>query len=231
MLGQAIAKGFIEKGISVLGLSRTNNKNALLEGSEKYKHIACDLSMSQHKIRLILDKLSESRPSAIVYAHRYRSENKNYSLSEHIHVECLMPLFIAEHLSTCSSLSSIIFLTSIASKFVCAEQSYGYHFAKSCIDSMVRKMAFEMAGKKISVNGISLGYVKQPAKEKRTIKYYEMDKIVVPRGGAPTVEEISEVIQSMYSLPPAVVTGQIIGADAGASLLSQPSLANRLFNS
>lgn len=123
---------------------------------------------------------------------------------------------------------AIVVVSSLASDLVVADQSLGYHVAKAALNAMVRYYAVKLASAGIRVNAVTPGQVLKPEAEPYFRDHpsaYEARVRHAPLRRMATAQEIADVITYLCSDQASFITGQVVVADGGMSLVFQGSLA------
>jgi NAD(P)-dependent dehydrogenase (short-subunit alcohol dehydrogenase family) len=121
---------------------------------------------------------------------------------------------------------SIVVVSSLASDLVVADQPIGYHAAKAALGAMVRYYAVTLAPD-IRVNALTPGQVLKEEAEayfRENPEVYEKRVRHTPLRRMGTAAELAGLIQFLCSDEAAFVTGQVLVADGGMSLVFQGSL-------
>jgi NAD(P)-dependent dehydrogenase (short-subunit alcohol dehydrogenase family) len=123
--------------------------------------------------------------------------------------------------------TSIVMTSSLAGEMVVGDQSLGYHVAKAALNQMVRYYAVTLAARGIRVNGLVPGQIlKEEAEQyfRENPSDYEKRVLSTPLRRMGTAQEMADVVMFLCSPSAAFITGQLIVADGGLSLLWQGAL-------
>jgi len=129
------------------------------------------------------------------------------------------------HLSRSARGGRLIFITSVAGVETIVPGRIAYGVCKSALESFVRGAALELAGERITVNGIAPGMIAS-ARPLAAMGQAAIDAIGAksPAGRAGTPEEIAHVALFLASPASAFITGHSVVIDGGATLsTSDPS--------
>ena len=123
--------------------------------------------------------------------------------------------------------TSIVFVSSIADRYVAPEQSAGYHVAKAGLSQLARFYALQLGPAGIRVNMVSPCVVAKDAAG----AFYEKNawlvdryKRFVPLGRMGRSQDIVNAIMFLASEQAAYITGQNLVVDGGLTLRSHESL-------
>jgi len=218
LLGKDIIECFELNGEPTLSISRSQACGNWMKG---------DLSSINDLISSLKNK-DLTRITKIIFCQRYRpKDGRKYELIEDLETMVSGPLRLLELADVIfPRLRSVIFISSPAASYVAEEQPIGYHITRSAIESMVRYTAVMLSSRDIAVNAIRLGYVKMNIVSNNKVRCSDTDQIVIPRGFAPSSDEIARAIYTMTQIDTSVMTGQIFAFDAGLGLRTHASLAD-----
>jgi len=124
--------------------------------------------------------------------------------------------------------NSIVIVSSLVSTFVAGNQPISYHLTRAALDQMVRYYAVFLGKSGIRVNGVASCTILKEENKKFMLKdknRLKIQKRITPLGRVGTAKEVCSVIKFLMSSDASFVTGQIIVADGGVSLLWQESVA------
>ena len=225
-IGEAAISKAGERKEKILKIVRSESNNK----DEYVREIKADLINGGESVIDRIDQKERDQVSRIIFCHRYRPPRDGmYKLEDEIRVQITSPYeIIQKAYKEFDKLRSVICISSIASTQVALEQNVGYHIVRGGLESMIRKAAVECASRDIAINAIRVGYVKGEKKTRRDPEFFNTDEHVVPRGYAPTPNEIGAAIDTISSLPTSLITGQTINLDAGMSLLTRSSLGEKI---
>jgi len=180
-----------------------------------------DLSDTLRCISNLEHKLNQEKVDGIIFAHRYRDHQKNFTIQFVTEVET--PFELVKLYCNYSGFQngSVVFLSSPAASSIVSDQDFIYHACKAAISQLVKFAAinFRATGKR--VNGISPGgfIIKD-----RSTKFYEAnDKITglinnfVPLGRMGQVDDIASVVKFLCGEEASYINGQIVTVDGGYS--------------
>jgi dehydrogenase/reductase SDR family member 4 len=206
---------------------------ALAEGNGCSEIHECNLEDSAKSIDLAQNIDTQvGGLSAVVFAHRYRSEIlaplKQYSVEVYTPYEILEALAVRVREKECA----VVLVTSPGAHLVLADQNFQYHASKAALSQLVRFGSVRFASRNIRVNGLSPGsfifkqraagfYTKNPQIVDRANK-------LIPLSRMGTVDEIASVAIFLLSSQSSYMNGQILEADGGLSGIDPASLSKEI---
>lgn len=187
----------------------------------------------------IINSNSISKIDVILFAHRYKSENKDNSKLKFgdfkvLENEVSTTISIIESVLINDLMApggKIILFGSTNDSFVSQQDLY-YHITKSCTKIMVKWLADRLMPYGISVNGVSMGLVTD-AKGSDTSGMESIYKVAhyLNINQRPTLfEEVSEFVYSITNLSSNQLTGETILMDGGFTLSDGYYMFTRKFN-
>jgi NAD(P)-dependent dehydrogenase (short-subunit alcohol dehydrogenase family) len=129
--------------------------------------------------------------------------------------------------------NSIVIISSLASRFVFAEQPVSYHVAKAGMSQMVRYYAVSLAPLGIRVNAVSPGTIDRQSPQPLSPQQraaHDLYQALTPLGRTCTAGDVANVVEFLCSPQAALITGQDILVDGGLSLIGHAALARRAAN-
>jgi 3-oxoacyl-[acyl-carrier protein] reductase len=111
----------------------------------------------------------------------------------------------------------IINVSSVAAEHVNAGQC-NYSASKGAVNSFTRALAVEVAGRNVTVNAVSPGFIETDMSESVRNKAGDIIKKMIPAKRLGKPDDIASVVVFLASPASAYVTGQIITIDGGLSL-------------
>lgn len=225
-IGREVAASFLRSGADVTILSRTVPTH--LDGAV---HIEVDLS-DLDGVSEVAAALAGDRPPFhnLVFLQRMRGEADDDLLRRELTVSVEATNLLIEALTAnrpADHAGAIVIVSSLAADLVAADQPLSYHVAKAALNAMVRYYAVRLAKDRIRVNGVTPGTVLRdearahfrdnPAEYERRIRY-------TPLGRMARADEIADVISYLCSDRASFITGQVVVADGGMSLMFQGTL-------
>ena len=225
-IGREVAASFLRADFDVTILSRT--APAGLDGAV---HIEVDLS-DLDAVREVAATLVDGRPPfrCLVFLQRMRGEVDSDALRQELTVSVEATNLLIESLTAnrpTNHPGAIVIVGSLAADLVAADQPLSYHVAKAALNAMVRYYAVQLAQHGIRVNGVTPGNVlreearpyfrENPAEYERRIRH-------TPLGRMARADEIADVISYLCSDHASFITGQVVVADGGLSLMFQGTL-------
>ena len=123
--------------------------------------------------------------------------------------------------------NSIVFVSSIADKYIAPEQSLGYHLGKAGFAQLTRYYAMELGQMNVRVNAVSPCVVlKKEAKGFYNDNQWLVDRFkeYIPLGRMGCAEDIVDAIIFLSSEKSSYITGQNIVVDGGLTLRSHESI-------
>ena len=126
---------------------------------------------------------------------------------------------------------AIVVVSSIASRYIAAEQPVSYHVAKAAMSQMVRYYAVSLGRKGLRINAICPGTTVKEESKAFYASHPEIEALfrdIVPLGRMGTSEDVAELAAFLISGRAAFLTGQDIVLDGGVSLQSHESMGRRV---
>jgi 3-oxoacyl-[acyl-carrier protein] reductase len=111
----------------------------------------------------------------------------------------------------------IINISSVAADFVNKGQC-NYAASKGAVNSFTRALAMELAGRGVTVNAVSPGFIETDMSEAVRNKAGDMIQKIIPMKRLGKPEDVAAVVLFLTSAAASYVTGQIITVDGGLSL-------------
>jgi NAD(P)-dependent dehydrogenase (short-subunit alcohol dehydrogenase family) len=225
-IGRELAATFLREGADVTILSRT--APAGLDGAV---HVEVDLS-DLDGVSAVATALVGGRPPFrnLVFLQRMRGEADGDPMRRELTVSVEATKLLIDSLTAnrpADHPGAIVIVSSLAADLVAADQPLSYHVAKAGLNAMVRYYAVQLAQNGIRVNGVTPGTVlreearayfrENPAEYERRIRY-------TPLGRMGRADEIADVISYLCSDRASFITGQVVVADGGMSLMFQGTL-------
>lgn len=219
-LGKAIYLDLKKKNKNVLVISRSINNLK--------DHIYLDLKDKSSFSETLKKKINKNyKVKSIIFCQRYRGDD--------VYGHFEVGLFSATRLINAiekklTQKSSIIFINSIASKFIGSEQGLGYHLSKAALENLVKYYSVKFGKKNIRFNSISPGVIIKPeSKEffKKSKKYKIMAKEIIPLKRLCKTDDILNLCNFLCSDKSSYITGQNIFLDGGLSILDQETVARK----
>ncbi len=219
-LGKAIYLNFKKQNKNVLVISRSINNLK--------DHIYLDLKDKSSFSETLKQKINKNyKVRSIIFCQRYRGDD--------VYGHFEVGLFSATRLINAiekklTKKSSIIFINSIASKFIGSEQGLGYHLSKAALENLVKYYSVKFGKKNIRFNSISPGVIIKPeSKEffKKSKKYKIMAKEIIPLKRLCKTDDILNLCNFLCSDKSSYITGQNIFLDGGLSILDQETVARK----
>lgn len=219
-LGRAIYLNFKKIKKKVLVISRTNKKLS--------DHISLDLTDKKSFERIIESKIKKNfKVKNIIFCQRYRGNE----IDGHFEVGLFSAIRLIDILENqLTANSSILFINSIASKFIGSEQGLGYHLSKAALENLVKYYSVKFGNKNVRFNSISPGViVKSESKKffKTSKKYRIMAREIIPLKRLCKTEDILNLCNFLCSDKSSYITGQNIFLDGGLSVLDQETVARK----
>lgn len=219
-----LAASLASAGSQVTVLSRSAPEE--LDGVE---HIAVDLADAA-SLDAAADALVSERPPfrSLVFLQRVRAPDDAWADELTVSVEATKVLIESLTADRPAGLpGAIVLVGSLAADLVAPGEPLGYHVAKASLNAMVRYYAVALGPKGIRVNGVTPGIVlraeatdffrENPAEYERRVRN-------TPLGRMAHAQEIADVIGYLCGERASFVTGQVVVADGGLSLIFQGSL-------
>jgi len=218
-IGSIITEELRDRGDRVITVSRRklNDKD----------HISVDLS-SKKQISKIAGKVGSKTINNLIFSHRYRGKSwqKEFQISlDTVHnvIELLKNHLGYE--------SSIIIISSNASRFILEEQSLAYHATRAALENLTRYYAVDLGTRGIRCNCIIPTTVIKPENKDfftsdNPVKQLIEDITPLKRMGDAT--DVAHLVQFLCSDKASFITGQSIFVDGGLSMVGHESIARRL---
>lgn len=229
-IGREVVRHFVRAGhrVSVLGRWASEEKGVS-------SHVV-DLADKEAVLAALAKAVKQNgRLTNLVFLQRFRGEGDAWQgeldvslTATKVIVERLAGEFVRQKKT---ALSSIVIVSSNASRLVAGEQSVGYHAAKAALRQMARYYACSLAPRGIRVNCVTPGIVlKEEAREfyRKNEPLHALYRRITPLGRMGAPRDIADAIGFLCGPGAAFITGQEIVVDGGLSLLWQASLGNEL---
>ena len=207
--------------------------------SDKYSFIKCDLSNPKEasdlfSAHIISQNLNLQQPTCLIFLARSRELDKKNNLEEYQRIMkiCLdSAVFISnKFVEITSKCSSIIYLSSLSSKFV-SDESLSYQISKSGLNTLSSYIAVNN-NKNIRTCSILLGLIVQDRNIKRYESkdnhiYREKCEKYQPNNIVGTTNDVVNCILSIMYYMPDYFNGQEIILDGAASKVDHFKLASK----
>lgn len=169
------------------------------------------------------------RPNYVVFAQRYRGSEEE-SWAGEMDLMLSVPRDILRWLGGCFAARGdrgVVFVSSVAGRFVIPEQDDAYHTTRAALGGMMRWQAVQLAAKGVRVNMVLPGaFIREiPGGKKFTHPAASAYGDFVPLGRMATALDVARVVRFLCSGDAGFVTGQEIVVDGGVSILGQEALA------
>lgn len=218
-IGRVIKSVLCERGDQVYTLSRRRINNAY--------HISVDMS-SKEKMVEITKRLDGKNVNNLIFCHRYRGSSlkKEFLVSlnaVHHVIESLKNKFTSE--------TSIVIISSKASRFIFDEQSFAYHSSRAALENLTKYYAVHLGVQGVRCNCVLPGTIIKPENEdffNRNMKVTQLIKDITPLGRMGQAVDIAYLVEYLCSEKASFITGQSIFVDGGLSIVGQESIARRL---
>ena len=216
-IGLVISNTLKKRGDKVISISRSelNNKN----------HISVDISTIEG-LQVIKKKFKNKKINNLIFSHRYRGLD---SLEEFkVMVEStnnIIKIFEDKFLKN----SSIVVLSSIATRTIIHDQNANYHYTRGALDTLVKYYACTLGKKKIRINCIQPTKILKPENKNFYSKKNNLDRKLVekitPLKRMGDAQDIADLVDFLTFDKSTFITGVIIPVDGGLSLVSQEQIA------
>ena len=179
---------------------------------------------------------SQGPLSGAVLLQRYRGGGDDWAGEIATSVTATRELieWAGEHFEDRGRGKAIVVVSSVASRFIAAEQPVSYHVAKAALSQMVRYYAVSLGRMGIRINAICPGTVVKEESRAFYAAHPEIEALfrdIVPLGRMGTSEDVAELAAFLVSGRAAFLTGQNIVLDGGVSLQSHESMGRYLADS
>ena len=209
-IGLGIFNALKSQGENVITISRGK-----MTESEYHLQLSISDEALVEKLEFNINRLGFSGINCLIFAQRYRGLKalEDYELS------ILSPQIIINSLiKKFNDDSSIVFLTSNATKFITKTQPDFYHINKSALLGLVKFNALNLGPLGVRVNSISFGKInKYPSKNSQSFVNL---KNIIPLKKIPTILDIADLVVFLSGKKSKLITGQNIAIDGGLSLVS-----------
>jgi NAD(P)-dependent dehydrogenase (short-subunit alcohol dehydrogenase family) len=239
-IGEGIIRALNENGYSTIDLSRSTEEDTEKNGNWYFQ---CDIT-DENQLKKSAEKLGEKEivlsglvhnagvPGNSVGLPFTNIDIEDFDLCFNVHnkgffllLKHFLPFFSPDG-------ASVVAMSSIAA-VKNGESILPYAASKAALNTMIECFARELAPKKIRVNGVAPGFVWSPLWEKLAHNYMKnmntemtpenfFEKVVEKRTlfhKPQTAREIAEQVWFLISPQSSAMTGKILYADGGASIL------------
>lgn len=232
-LGKAFCTAMSATPCRITVIARSVPASAV--STENHRYIAADVTVAASLKAALEQAVAQGgKIHQVAFFQQDRAKDNSWSrklactlTATHTAMEILQDHFAPE------GDKAVVFLTSIASRFVADEQDVGYHAAKTGLLGLGRYYAFKLGAHGVRVNCVTPGTVlKEEAKEfyLKNPELRELLQQTIPLRRMGTAAEVTAAIKFLLSPEASFITGQELVVDGGAGLQSQESLARALAN-
>jgi len=222
-IGKVISKTLSKRGDQVFTASRAKiNRNS---------HLSINLNSKKGIIKSKINKFFKKEKfkiNNIIFCQKYRGDDINTNLN----VMLTSISFVIETLNRqMSNGSSIVILSSIATKTIVDEQPLAYHAAKGAVEQMAKFYAVNLGNKGIRCNCVL------PTRiiKKENYKFYnkknntisKIIKKITPLNRMGNAQDVANLVDFLTSDKSSFITGCTIPIDGGAHLQSQELIAKK----
>ncbi len=224
-IGRVLARSLVAAGNAVTVLARSAP-----QGVDSVAHIGVDLA-ARDEVERAVARLKTDFPTfdQLIFLQRLRDGEDPDAWRREIAISVDATKQIIEGLvdgRPAGKPGSIVVVSSLSSNLVVRDQAVGYHAVKAALNSMVRYYAVALAPD-IRVNALTPGHVLKEEAEAYFREHpdvYEARVRYTPLRRMGRAQEFAELIEFLCSDAAAYITGQVIVADGGLSLIFQGSL-------
>ncbi len=228
-LGKVLAKQLIDEGhhVSILARKKPQDTKDILQNA---LYVEADL-LKEDTVFSALEYVLQKRKiiNNLVFLQRYKEQDDRWNGDLEVGLNATRKIieYLKNHFVKTTPYSSIIMVSSIASKFANDSQPLSYSVTKAGLDLMMIYYAAQLGPKGIRVNSVSpITFIKP---ESQT--YYENNQKInslyqkmVPLGRMCNATDVANVVRFLCSEQSAFVSGQNIIIDGGLSTISHENL-------
>jgi NAD(P)-dependent dehydrogenase (short-subunit alcohol dehydrogenase family) len=216
-IGLVISNTLKKRGDKVINISRSklNNNN----------HISADVSTIEG-LALIKKKFKNKKINNLIFSQRYRGSDSAEEFKVMVEsTNSIIKIFKDKFLKN----SSIVVLSSIATRTIIHDQNANYHYTRGALDTLVKYYACTLGKNKIRVNCIQPTKILKPENKNFFSKKNNFDRKLIekitPLSRMGNAQDIANLVDFLTFDKSTFITGVIIPVDGGLSLVSQEKIA------
>lgn len=228
-IGRVLADFWAAAGSRVSVIGRTSPSGGATSAADSPLR-AFPVDITQHEaLKKTLDDIVATAGvvSQLVLMQRFRGAG--CTLTGELETSLVASQRIIEHLEPqFTDAASIVVVSSVASRFIAAEQPLGYHVVKAALEQMVRYHAVRLAPRGIRCNAVAPNLIEKTETADHYRKHPELKwhyESVIPLGRVGTPLDVVHAIDFLCDERSSYITGQTLVLDGGLTLRLQHSLS------
>ena len=227
MSGHALIVG-ASKGIGAETAKLGRLKGWKISALSRSGELKADLEKPAQALQAVKKAVAQHGPlDAVILCQRYRGSGDSWAGELAVSLTATKVLLEGLALKFSKDGGAVVIVSSLADRFVAADQSPAYHAAKAALRQMARYYAVALAPR-VRVNVVTPGLVlKDEAKEfyAKNPKLVKLFERATPLGRMCRPRDAAEAIWFLCEPKSSFITGQELVVDGGVSLGFQPAVA------